>query len=42
MQLFFFLSGSKRLLQSEVERFFSFEHAALFSLWIEEAASERS
>ena len=30
------------LLQSEVERFFSFEHAALFSLWIEEAASERS
>ena len=42
MQLFFFLSGSKRLLQSEVERFFSFEHAALFSLRIEEAALERN
>ena len=41
MQLFF-LSGSKRLLWSEIQRFFSFEHAALFSLWIEEAALERS
>ena len=34
MQLLF-LSGSKRSFYSEVERFFSLEHAA-FSLWIEE------
>ena len=33
----FFLSGSKRLLWSEIERFFSLEHAAVFSLEIEEA-----
>ena len=36
----FFLSGSKRLLWSEVERFFSHVHAAVFSLRLEEAALE--
>ena len=41
MQLLF-LFGSKRLLWSEVERIFSLEHAAVISLWIEEAALERS
>ena len=40
MQLFF-LSGSQ-LLWSEVERSFSYEHAAVFSLWIKEAALEQS
>ena len=41
MQLLF-LSGSKRLLWSEVERIFSLEHAAVFCLKLEEAALERS
>ena len=41
MQLFF-LSGSKKLLQSDVERSFSYEHAAVFSCWIKEAALEQS
>ena len=36
MQLFF-LWRSKKLLWSEIERFFSLEHAAVFSLEIEEA-----
>ena len=36
MQLLF-LSGSKRLLWSEIQRFFSLEHAAVVSLWIEDA-----
>ena len=39
MQLFF-LSGSQ-LLWSEVERSFSYEHAAVFSLWIKEAVLEQ-
>ena len=38
----FFLSGLKRLLWSKVERSFSHKHAAVFSLWIEEAALEWS
>ena len=36
----FFLAGSKRLPWSKVERYFSHTHAAVFSLWIEEAALE--
>ena len=41
MQLLF-LSGSKTLLYSEVERIFGFEHAAVISLWIEEVVLERN
>ena len=36
-----FRSGS-RLLWSEIERIFGFEHAAVISLWIEDAALQRS
>ena len=41
MQLLF-LSGSKKSFQSGIELFFSLEHAAVFSLWIEEAALQRN
>ena len=41
MQLFF-LSLAQRLLWSEVDRLFPLEHAAVLSLWIEEAALEQS
>ena len=40
--LLFFLSGSKKLLYSEIERIFGFEHTSVVSLWIKEAVLKRS
>ena len=40
--LLFFLSGSKKLLYSEVERIFGFEHTAVISLWIKKVVLERN